>query len=236
MNLQICAPYQRCIYGCPFCVAMFHPQHNHQFDNMYKDDPILYQARLIRAIQELKPECVVITGECDPTQDLRWCYDVIRTVRQNFPEIRIEFQTHNLSLDEHTYPNDIDVLAYSITNAREYLSSWRCYKHPKAINRMVIITTTDFDFLNKDNFCAMGFNQITFKALNQTENYIINNWIKDHTPTNLNRFYEIVDSRNGSSVSMRVDTNCQQAEGRYYIYRSDGEVYKNWETKEKENI
>jgi wyosine [tRNA(Phe)-imidazoG37] synthetase (radical SAM superfamily) len=231
MNLQICAPYEPCVYNCPFCIARTHPQHNHQFDNLWVRDHDLYYNRLAKALDVCDPDCVVITGECDPTQNLAWVYDVIRIVRQN-STAAIELQTHNLSLDKRTCPGDIDVLAYSITNAREYLSSWRCYKHPFAKNRAVLILTKELDFLNKDNFSTMGFDQITFKALNQTENEPINKWIEKNNIADINNFYEIMNSRNGSSVSIRVDTNCQQAAGRYYVFRSDGLVYNSWETNE----
>lgn len=228
MNLQICAPYEPCVYNCPFCVARIHPQHNHQFGNEWAERPDYYRAKLAAVFSDYKIDCVVITGECDPTQNLTWVYDVIKVVRE-FSDAPIEFQTHNLSLDERTCPRDIDVLAYSITNAREYLSSWRCYKHPNAINRAVLILTKELEFLNKDNFSTMGFDQITFKALNQTESESTNKWIEKYSAKDLANFYEIMNSRNGSSVSIRVDTTCQKAEGRYYVFRSNGNVYDSWE-------
>ena len=41
---------------------------------------------------------------------------------------------------------------------------------------------------------------------------------------------DIVISRNGSKFSIRLDTTCQNATGRYLIFRSDGMVYDSWET------
>ena len=76
----------------------------------------------------------------------------------------------------------------------------------------------------------MGFDQITFKALNQTESESTNKWIEKYGAKDLSNFYEIMNSRNGSSVSIRVDTTCQKAEGRYYVFRSDGRVYGSWES------
>lgn len=134
--------------------------------------------------------------------------------------------------DEEAYidiPRAIDVLSYSITDAREYLSAWRYTKPNWCINRMVMILRDGFEFLNKDNFSPMGFDQITFKALNYGENDSINNWIDEHTPASIDNFYEIMESRNGSTLSVRVDTTCQKAEGRYYVFRSDGYVYDSWE-------
>ena len=37
-------------------------------------------------------------------------------------------------------------------------------------------------------------------------------------------------SRNGSKFSIRLDTTCQNATGRYLIFRSDGMVYDSWES------
>lgn len=94
---------------------------------------------------------------------------------------------------------------------------------------MVLILRDGFGFLNKDNFSPMGFDQITFKALNYGESDSVNNWIDGHAPASIDNFYEIMESRNGSALSIRVDTTCQQAEGRYYVFRSDGNVYESWE-------
>ena len=92
MNLQICAPYEPCVYNCPFCVARTHPQHNHQFSNEWAERPDYYRAKLAAVFSDYKIDCVVITGECDPTQNLAWAYDVIKVVRQ-FSDVPIEFQT-----------------------------------------------------------------------------------------------------------------------------------------------
>lgn len=230
MNLQVCAPYEPCVYNCPFCIARTHPEHNHEFKNLFDGSEGTYLWKLDKCFFEHDIDCVVITGECDPTQNLRWANIVIDHIKRQRPEVRIEFQTHNLSINEHTCPKGIDVLAYSITNMREYLTSWRCYKPEGVTTRAVIIVTSDFSWANKDNFCSMGFDQITFKTLNPTENDNINKWISAHNLNNIDNFYDIMNSRNGSSVSFRVDTTCQQAEGRYFVFRSDGKTYLNWET------
>lgn len=234
MNIQVSAPYQPCVYHCPFCVARGH-KHEYKFDNLYGRDEEAY----IRALRDFIIEyttkngeypTVIITGECDPSQDMRWATKVANECSDL--GCKVEFQTHNLSLKENDIPRTIDVLSYSITNVREYLSAWRYAKPNWCINRMVMILRDGFGFLNKDNFSPMGFDQITFKALNYGESDSINNWIDGHTPASINNFYEIMESRNGSTLSVRVDTTCQQAEGRYYVFRSDGKVYESWEAAE----
>lgn len=234
MNIQVSAPYQPCVYHCPFCVARGH-KHEYKFDNLYGRDEEAY----IRALRDFIIEytkkngeypTVIITGECDPSQDMRWATKVANECSDL--GCKVEFQTHNLSLKERDIPHSIKVLSYSITNPREYLSAWRYTKPTWCINRMVMILRDGFEFLNKDNFSPMGFDQVTFKALNEGEDDKINAWIANHRPGNIDNFYEIMESRNGSTLSVRVDTTCQQAEGRYYVFRSDGKVYESWEAAE----
>lgn len=234
MNIQISAPYQPCVYHCPFCVARGH-KHEYKFDNLYGRDEEAY----IRALRDFIIEytkkndespTVIITGECDPSQDMRWATKVANECSDLW--CKVEFQTHNLSLKERDLPRSIKVLSYSITNPREYLSAWRYTKPTWCTNRMVMILRDGFEFLNKDNFSPMGFDQVTFKALNEGEDDKINAWIANHRPGNIDNFYEIMESRNGSTLSVRVDTTCQHAEGRYYVFRSDGKVYESWEAAE----
>ena len=47
MNIQISAPYQPCVYHCPFCVARGH-KHEYKFDNLYGRDEEAY----IRALRD----------------------------------------------------------------------------------------------------------------------------------------------------------------------------------------
>ena len=234
MNIQISAPYQPCVYHCPFCVARGH-KHGYKFDNLYGTNEEVYFSRLRNFLTNYNLKTgtyptVIVTGECDPSQDMRWATKVANECSDL--GCKVEFQTHNLSLKERDIPHSIKVLSYSITNPREYLSAWRYTKPTWCINRMVMILRDGFEFLNKDNFSPMGFDQVTFKALNEGEDDKINAWIANHRPGNIDNFYEIMESRNGSTLSVRVDTTCQQAEGRYYVFRSDGKVYESWEAAE----
>lgn len=234
MNIQISAPYQPCVYHCPFCVARGH-KHEYKFDDLYGRDKKDYFNALKSTLYDYynkngKFPTVIITGECDPSQNMRWAKKVADVCHGL--GCKVEFQTHNLSLKESEIPCGIDVLNYSVTNAREYLSAWRYVKPNWCVTRMVMILTDEFEFLNKDNFSPMGFNQITFKALNYGEDEATNKWIEGHKPHKLAPFYEIMESRNGSSLSVRVDETCQQAENRYYVFRSDGKLYDSWEAAE----
>jgi len=156
--------------------------------------------------------------------------DISSIIKTKEPKAKVELQTHNYHIDTNEL-QQIDVLSYSITNAKEYL---RAYKFPKiqnGTNRLVILLTKEFAFLDKDNFNPMGFEQITFKVLQDSEDTSINKWIAENKLEDLTNIYDIVNTYNGSDVSVRIDTSCQTAKGRYQIFRSDAYIYENWETK-----
>lgn len=76
MNLQVCAPHQECVYNCPFCVALGH-KHKYHFKYIYKDGLTQdYFNALKRTIKTCNIDTVIITGECDPTQNMRWARKV----------------------------------------------------------------------------------------------------------------------------------------------------------------
>lgn len=230
MNIQICAPYQPCIYHCPMCIARGH-QHQYKFENVWEKNKDKYFANLLATLATMNPECVVITGECDPTQNLAWLNSVL-DIMQTCPTVKVELQTHNFNLNSFLIDTTkLDVLSYSIISSKDYLSAWRYLKPQNTINRLVILLTKDFNFLNKDNFSTMGFTQITFKSLQNTEDILTNEWIKNNNidSESFQQIQNIMQSRNGSTTSIRIDTNCQEATGRYVIFRSDGQLYDSWE-------
>jgi hypothetical protein len=80
MNLQVCAPHQECVYNCPFCVARGH-KHKYHFKDIYKDGLTQdYFNALKRTIKTCNIDTVIITGECDPTQNMRWALLVLAYV------------------------------------------------------------------------------------------------------------------------------------------------------------
>lgn len=87
-------------------------------------------------------------------------------------------------------------------------------------------------FLTADNFNKMGFEQITFKTLQESDDEKVNEWIRQHKmdEQHLNNIREIVNKYNGNPYcSIRLDESCQTATGRYEIFRSDGKRYASWE-------
>lgn len=239
MNLQVSVPYQKCVFKCPMCVAKNHKNQN-TFNNLYTTDHREWQKKLEKVLEEGNYESVVLTGECDPTQDMRYCDDVISVIRNRRGITpTIEFTTHNQKFENalSSVPNGhkVDVVTLSVTNVREYLNAWRVpHKHAffEPTYRMVILLTKEFEFLTPNNFNTMGFDQITFKTLQYGEDGDINRWIYENkmSDEHVEVIREIVEKFNSNSdCSVRLDTSCQTAEGRYEIFRCDGEVYNSWE-------
>lgn len=228
MNLQLCAPYEQCVYSCPMCVARGH-NHKYKFDNLYADDAGAYFSALRGTLLAFDINTVVLTGECDPTQNGLWVIRCCQQLVKCRPDVRIELQTHNFNLKSYQVPDEVEVLSYSITSVKDYLSAWKYYKPCGVTTRMVILLTEEFNFLTKDNFSPMGFDQVTFKVLQHGEDERVNRWVDANRMQNLDPIYGIMESRNGGSVSVRVDTSCQTAAGRYIIFRSDGRIYESWE-------
>lgn len=232
MNLQICVPYQKCVFNCPMCVAKGH-KHNYDFKNLYIEDKEEYGNKL-RYINN-NSECfenVIITGECDPTQNMGFVKYVINQLKYD-DDIKIELQTHNYNVNVNEL-DGLDVLSYSITDSKAYLRSYKFPRLKDKINRIVILLTKEFEFLNKNNFDPMGFDQVTFKTLQHGEDEEINKWIDTNKLEDLSNIYEIINEYNGTNTSVRIDTSCQNAKGRYKILRSDGNLYSSWEEKAKE--
>lgn len=238
MNLQVCVPYEKCVFNCPMCVARGHKNQN-TFENLYKTDPSAWAEQLEKAATG--KDAVVITGECDPTQDMKYVRDVAQVLWDcNYPGM-VEFTTHNqkyeLSFTDWNIRH-IDVITLSVTNVREYLNSWATIQRnlmTPHTYRMVILLTKEFDFLTPENFNTMGFDQITFKTLQYGEDGEVNRWIYENKmdDEHLENIRAIVSKYNsGSKCSVRLDTSCQTAEGRYEIFRSDGKVYDSWEAME----
>ena len=81
MNLQVCAPHQECVYNCPFCVARGH-KHKYHFKDIYKDGLNQdYFNALKRTIKNCNIDTVIVTGECDPTQNMRWARKVAEVAK-----------------------------------------------------------------------------------------------------------------------------------------------------------
>lgn len=230
MNLQVCLPYQPCWFHCPMCVARGH-KHNYIFDNLYESNKRKYLKLLAKAVKKLdKGVSVILTGECDPTQDLDFCKEVIKVVRSVRKDLVIELQTRNYAYKGEL---DVDVLSYSVVSLRGYQNARQYYKDWTIVNRMVILLVKGLEpYLDNEHFDTKGFDQVTFKTLQYGEDAEANAWIDKFKMSEAG--VEAVRGIVREGISIRVDTSCQNAEGRYRIFRSDGKVYNTWEEGRKE--
>lgn len=228
MNLQVSMPYEPCPFKCPMCIA----SGRKRFPDMYSENREEYLNKLKALAESGKYKDFVITGASDPTLNIHWLGDVLETLKGYHTEL----QTKNYSVKNYDF-HELSVLAYSITNSKEYLQAWSLRRLPNAKNRLIILLTNEFNFLTVKNFSAMGFEQITFKVLQTTEDEKTNKWIDANEMKDLSNIYAIVDKFNGNKkVSVRLDASCQDSHGRYEIFRADGKVYSRWEDKEGRNI
>lgn len=219
MNLQVCVPYEKCPFQCPTCIA----SGREQFENLFNEDERAY----IYALQKTQSDIYdnyIITGATEPTLNRHW----LSTVLAYLSDSTTELQTRNYNLHNYNLKY-LDVLAYSITDVKGYLSSWQ-FRKIDGTNRLVILLTKDFEFLTAENFNTMGFDQITFKVLQYSADEQVNKYIEQNKMTDLTNIYKIVERFNGSSVSVRLDSNCQDSHGRYHIFREDGNIYDSWES------
>lgn len=228
-SLQVVTPHMECIFNCPFCIARGH-KHNNHFVNNYHDNFNLWKDNLIKVIHDNNDlKYVVITGTNEPMQSRKCVKDIIDTVRGANKDIQIEIQTRYYKPDE--LYNKLDVVAYSISD----ISLLNKIKPIGNTIRYVIILTNSFNDCRLNDILKLipnNVSQITFKKLISTngvnkeiDDYILNNSI---TLDTLDRLSKDVESYKGS-LSIRMDLNCMDCDGRYKIFREDGFVYDDWD-------
>ena len=222
MNLQVCVPYEKCPFKCPTCIA----NGRKVFKNTYSAHHENYNLSLKNAIETKQFDNYILTGNTEPTLNRHWLRDVLYLLKDE----QTELQTRNYNLKGFNLKH-LKVLAYSITDVKSYLKAWN-FRKIEGTNRLVILLTKEFDFLTAENFNTMGFEQITFKVLQPTADENTNNYIEHNRMTDLNEIYRIIERFNGSNVSVRIDTNCQDSENRYRVFREDGKLYRSWESVE----
>ena len=222
MNLQVCVPYQKCPFNCPMCIA----KGRNTYPNLYELNYDDYMQELTDTIKTLDIRDVVLTGATDPTLNRKWLTYIQEEIKIPCPTVNIELQTKNYNLKGYNLSR-IDVLSYSITDYKSYLKAWNFRKINKT-NRLVILLTKEFDHMKAEDFNPMGYEQITFKVLQRGADKQVNDWIFKNEMTNFSEIYKIVDRFNGTKTSVRIDTSCQESENRYFVFREDGELYKDW--------
>jgi organic radical activating enzyme len=229
-SLQVVTPHIKCIFNCPFCIAKGH-KHDNSFINNYEDNYNLWKNNLIRTIKKNSDlKYIVITGTNEPMQSKKCVSDIIDIVRNTNKDIQIELQTRYYKQDD--IYNKLDVVAYSISD----ITMLNRIKPLGKIVRYVIILTNSFNNCSLNDILKLipkNVKQLTFKKLvltngvnQEVDEYIINNSVDLDTLDRLKRDVELYDG----DLSIRMDLNCMDCEGRYKIFREDGYVYDNWDS------
>lgn len=218
MNLQLVSPYKRCPYKCPFCIAAVNDD-SYYDDYLYFNHPSIYFNRLLRALDVNNIDTVVITGATEPTLFEKWINEVVGCIMRNQGRhpVKIEIQTRN-----YHYKGDknFDIVAYSYDRVPAVL--------PKAHTntRHVFINNKHLDIKKLIALRQSGcIDQMTVKQMQKTS----------HDTTDVDKYiasvYEEVTAeeiRLMEQYNIWFDFNCMASEGRYIIYRCDGNVYQTW--------
>lgn len=213
MNLQLVSPYKKCPFACPFCVAAVSETNTYD-DGLYLNNKREYLIRLATAITMNNIETVVITGDTEPTLFPEWLEDVLSVLTQY--DVKIEIQTRNYKFcGDSRY----DVVAYSFDKVREIV--WSKGKQTRA----VFINNKKLNLLGVAHYRAATGQQVTVKQMQKTAYGIasIDNYIDE--------VYQPIDpdgERIMEKFGVWFDENCMVSEGRYLIFRCDGEIYKTW--------
>jgi organic radical activating enzyme len=230
MNLQVCMPYEPCKYACPFCISKGH-KHGYDFKNLHKENRNEYLVKLQDTIEMYNIKTVVITGEADPSQNMLWLQDCVEAINALSPKrnIKIELQTKNQKAD-YSLLKGLDVLAISISSPKEFQSAKELVKkYPNFIIRPTIVLSSKFNgHINYEELDLTPFKQVTFKEMQYTEDEATNEWIYTHPFVGRDDLKNLIFSYK-KNISIFYDMDCQNAVGRYLIYRSDGNTYRRWE-------
>ena len=240
MNLQICTPYRKCPFNCPMCIASKAPK----FNNLYGENFIQYFLKLDYVLEHYPIKTVVLTGDTEPTLDLSWVFRVSSHIKERYPHINIELQTHVYGYNRFSYKY-IDRVCYSITDSRylnhivDLVKSYRYDKnHEEEDNpiptksRLVFLATKELitSLTNLKRF-VFDAEQITFKILQNTA-YSVNNidyYIKNNKASLHNtQIKKLIQRYKKQGKSVVLDINCQDAKDRYMVFREDGFTYKDW--------
>lgn len=231
-SLQLLTPAIPCIFNCPFCIAGGHV-HQNQFFNAYRkqhDDWVARLTKVIKTASDLKT--VVITGTNEPLQSPDCVQEMIEIVHAVRPDVQIELQTRYYK--PLSVMTQCDVVAYSIADP-VFLDK---VKPNGRVNRYVILLTDAFEVMSLDDIIAKlpdRVSQLTFKRLQDSHgvNQRMDQWILDHGMKlhNVKVLEREVQEYQGN-LSIFFDENCMNALDRYMVFREDGNLYADYDTKE----
>lgn len=223
MNLQLCIPYQKCPFGCPMCIAS-NPKH---YDNLFAANSAAYLGGLGATMLRRKYQDVVLTGDTDPTLNIEWLKRVARFLTNFKYKVGVEIQTHNYFWKGM---EGIAINGFSITTIKDAarIPSIRTFT---GLNRLVVLGTKELlQYFLENNVDLSEFQQLTLKALQHTASKVgtVDEYI-DSVSCEETLLQQAAKKFENLGLQVKVDLNCQDAEGRYAIFREDGKLYKSWE-------
>lgn len=103
--------------------------------------------------------------------------------------------------------------------------------------RYVIILTSSFNDKGLSDILKeipKSVRQITFKILHDSKgiNFTIDNWIKENKTSlvTVNKLKEDINNYQGN-ISIIFDENCMDSDNRYMVFREDGLLYSDFDSK-----
>lgn len=221
-SLQITVPYKTCPFKCPFCIAN-NPKVMASFED--KTNEREYWERFAALVK--KYSNLVITGDTEPTLNVKWVNKVARIAKKYNPKINVEIQTKNfnpLTIDMISENNNIDVYSFSVDSVAQVKRVSNLKVPNGKIKRLTVLLNSDLDL--SDVNVQESFQQITIKVLQKGDNEEINKWIETHSYSDSKGLENFM--KRHENLSIMFDENCMLSENRYQIFRENGKVYNTW--------
>lgn len=239
MNLQLVSPFKVCPYKCPHCVSAL--DEPYPYENLYESNHDTYMARLQQLLMVSNYKSITITGMTEPTLFPEWITEVFTLIKKLGIKSEITLQTHDYTYGTGHWQDVLpfDFIAYSvdkpITKLPPLLTT-RQYK--KVTPRLVIIDNKSLDLCFYEQIAAQlpHWTQVTVKAMQETSNGSAKTdaYIRSvrRDPVRDRLFFEAVrNTFEKNKQHYRFDAYCLDSEGRYVIFREDGNLYKDWSTR-----
>lgn len=221
MNLQINSPYKKCPYNCPFCIAAKCPTSVFS-DDLYFSSLGVYLTRLVDIIKTYHIDTVILTGDTEPTLFPLWVEQVSSTARAF--GCKVEIQTRNYNFKPMF---GFNVVAYSCASMPPihllpkqkgtYIKRYTFVLNDGISNDDILSLMALYTIPNKE--------QVTIKYLRPSsyDDTETNAWIVQHR-RELSEQERTIFEKYGA----RVDEKCEESDGRYLIYRTNGKLYQHW--------
>ena len=243
MNLQLCVPHTPCPYACPHCVSNSDTDISTAINHSWwQNNQQEYCNRLCKVILSHDIKAIIITGTTEPTlPQLEPFVDFVHECLRG-KELKIEIQTMNKNYIPKQ-GNDYQVLAYShnwipseeeikkIVLSRNTLSNDTLIRdvfildhQMKAIE--IMQWWNKMKEMGLSDQCTIKYMQLTSNGHKETDSYV----------TEHQSLISKEDMITLKNAGIWLDETCLDSLGRYFVFRSDGNLYTSWEFDSKMEI